>query len=146
MYITVDPGAHPGWCIVNDSLAIVACGINKPPRAEFKVVLVERPTIYPKGVSNKRVDPANIITLAITLGKLVNPLEELGAVIKEVEPRTWKGQIPKPVHHRTIRRDLPKSELLVVDTCLKGIADSWCEDAMDAVGLAMYGRRMKLFC
>lgn len=142
MYLSVDPGEHAGFCVLDDDLSILGCGINAPPREKYKVVLVERPTIYP----HSGINPANIITLAITLGKIVGPLEELGARIKEVEPRTWKGQIKKPPHHRAIRKALPAAELAIVNEDLRGIRAKLQEDAMDAVGLAIYGRRMKLFC
>lgn len=140
-YLCIDPGSHPGWAVLDGDHKITGCGINTPPKYKFDVVLAERPTVYP----HSDVNPANIITLAITLGKMIRPYEDLGSKVVLVEPRTWKGQIPKKVHHPIIRKSLAAGELLVVDNCLKDIAKSWCEDAMDAVGLAVYGRKNRIF-
>lgn len=140
-YLTIDPGAHPGFCVLDDKLAIIGCGINAPPKYKFDVVLAERPTCYP----NQPEKWPSIVTLSITLGRMLRPYDDLGCKVVLVEPRTWKGQIPKSVHHKVIRQALPAGELLTIDNCLKGVAKSWCEDAMDAVGLAVYGRKNRIF-
>jgi len=151
-YLAIDPGEHPGWAIMdeigpNRALRLVACGINKAPRRAFKVCFYEKPRILPKGQKGAG-RPEDIITLAVTCGKLVGPFEELGARLEWVEPTSWKGNIPKPVHHAAIRHELGKThptEVLVIDNCLRGVAARWCEDAMDAVGLAMYARKHGIF-
>lgn len=141
MYLAIDPGAHPGWAILSDELRLIGCGINLAPRWKFKAVLCERPTVYPRS----RVPPADIVTLAISAGELVLPFRELGSQILWVQPRTWKGQIPKAPHHASIMDALAPSERAVVAEDLKGVAKEWQEDAKDAVGLAAYGRRFRLF-
>jgi hypothetical protein len=146
MFLAIDPGEHPGYAVLSDKLELVWCGIQAPGSPNItcfrpSVVLCERPTVYPK----MKVDPANIITLAITAGKLVQPWLEAGAKEAWVEPRTWKGNIPKDIHHASIFSKLSTLEQDVVSRCLKGVAPTWREDAMDAVGLAMYGKRMHIF-
>lgn len=142
MYLAIDPGAHPGFAFLKDDLSLLCCGTGEPiSGGQIETVLAERPTIYP----NSKASPENIITLAITLGKMLRRYEDMGCKIVLVEPRTWKGQIPKKQHHAAIRKQLRPDELAIVDACLKNTAAKWCEDAMDAVGLALYGRRMHIF-
>lgn len=141
MYLSLDPGAHPGWAIWNERFELTRCGIDKPPLDRYVVVLCERPTIYP----NSKVPPADIITLAITAGRLVCPLADHGARVDWVEPRTWKGQVPKQIHHARIFGQLSPTEQSVVDVCLRGVNPKYREDAMDAIGLGQYAKRMHTF-
>jgi hypothetical protein len=141
-YIAIDPGAHPGWAILNERLELVECGINQPPRRKFAVCFYEMQVIRPKDSPGIR---KNILTLCVTTGKLVGPLEELGARLAVAEPSTWKGSVPKQIHHARILDKLTPKEQNVVSQCLKGVAMSWVEDAMDAIGLSQYAKQHGIF-
>jgi hypothetical protein len=62
-----------------------------------------------------------------------------------VEPRTWKGQIPKDIHHARIYASLSSVEQATVDRGLKGVRPKLREDAMDAIGIGLYARKAGLF-
>lgn len=141
-YLAIDPGEHAGWAIMSESLKLTACGINKPPRRPFKVVFYEMQEPRPSDSPAKK---KNILTLCVTTGKLVGPFEELGSQLAFATPSGWKGQIPKHIHHPAILHALTPQEQDVVARCGNGIAASWIEDMMDAVGLACYARKMRIF-
>lgn len=147
MFLAIDPGAHPGWCVLNTDFTIKACGIGEAPEGPrlngaYEYVLCERPTIYPYS----KVDPRNIITLAISAGDLTGLWRRKGSEIRWVEPRTWKGSIDKKSHHAAIIRALSPADQAAVSKCAAKVrSDKYLEDMMDAVGLAMYGKRMGLF-
>lgn len=144
-YLAIDPGEHAGWAIMAElanGLTLTACGINKAPRRLFKTVLYEKPNIYPGDSPYKR---ECILTLCVTSGELIAPFREMGAKIVYVNPRTWKGGIPKHVHHPAILDKLSPAEQSVVAQCGKGISLKFIEDMMDAVGLAAYARKMHIF-
>ena len=143
MILAIDPGAHPGYAVLDDKLELVWCGIVAPETQGVRVVLCERPWIYPGPRS--KADPNDIGTLCITAGKLVQPWITLGAKEVWVPPVTWKGNVPKQIHHARILSALAPSEQSVVARCLTGTSPKYREDAMDAVGLSQYGKKMGLF-
>lgn len=65
-------------------------------------------------------------------------LEELRAVVLTLpgvatyKPATWKGQVPKEVHHRRIMTELSTAERRVVNRLDR------TRDALDAVGLGLW--------
>lgn len=144
MYLAIDPGIHAGWCALRGDLSLHSCGIGEAPEHPYAVVLCERPTVYPYS----RADPANIITLAINAGDRTGRWRRRGARVEWVEPRTWKGNIDKAPHHAAIvlsLADLPHDLGVVRAGATEVKSKKYREDMMDAVGLALYGRRMHLF-
>lgn len=141
VYCAIDPGEFSGWSLLSADLKLVKCGIDRPPMLPYKAVLIERPTIYP----HTKVDPNNIVTLSLNAGNHAGRLETLGARVHWVEPRTWKGSVPKHIHHPRILAALSPLEQDVVSVCGKGISIKKIEDMMDSIGLAQYAKRMHLF-
>jgi hypothetical protein len=69
----------------------------------FRVV-IERPEIYPGRASEKR--QRDLMDLTLAAGELGGTVRRQGAEVKYVLPRTWKGQVCKPIHHSRILRAL----------------------------------------
>lgn len=140
-YLAIDPGASPGWCALDPFLRICACGAGEAPLSvSYRVVLIERPTIY----ARNPVPAADIVTLALTAGMLARPHKDKGAKLRWVEPRSWKGSIKKKPHHAATKRAISAPERFIVEQAEK-TAGAGIEDMLDAVALAVYGRRMHIF-
>lgn len=92
----------------------------------FDMLIVEVPQVY-REVKQKG-DPNDLINLALLAGNL-EALISAREVI-EVRPGTWKGQIPKHTHHARLRGR----------TGFTGIVP---HDALDALGIMLYGEDMK---
>jgi len=98
----IDPGGTFGRSDIGyfetgriDILACVAGTIQSSDVARTAdLIVAERPTIYPGQPAGKANDQ---ITLAIRLGVLTG---HTAAPTYYVEPRTWKGQVGKLMHHR----------------------------------------------
>lgn len=86
------------------------------------LVVIEKPQVY-QGALQKG-DPNDLIDLTVLVGALVQGSRRSEILL--TTPRQWKGQVPKNIHHKRIRKRLPD-----LGRCSK--------DAMDAVGLCLYG-------
>jgi hypothetical protein len=88
----------------------------------WDIVVIEKPQVYQLKYS--KGDPNGLVSLAMLVGSIS------AAVVAKTKlfplPRTWKGQIPKEIHHRRIARAI-------------GITKKISKDAYDAAGLALYG-------
>ena len=89
------------------------------------VVIIEKPQVYQGHL--QKGDPNDLIDLAILVGQLMSSLSFVWlSTILLPTPAQWKGQIPKDIHHRRIRKQCPH-------------LGSISKDAMDAAGLVLYG-------
>jgi hypothetical protein len=142
MILGVDPGVDTGWCLVDAAGAVQACGLGCDfPAAKFAVL--ERPQIYRAGKS--KGDPNDLITLAIQLGRYVDRLERAGVVCRLVTPTSWKGQVPKDIHHKRIEGSLSPRDARAVLDGLDGIPSGKQHNVLDAIGLARWAASASLF-
>ena len=150
MLLSVDPGTRSlAWASWHDRLS--ACGLARTkkqglgaqahdlvtqlPAGDLEVV-VELPRIYPY---DKKRQPNDLIDLAFVAGMC----GLLGDSVTAVVPTTWKGQTPKPIHHRRIMEQLTMEELLVVKACIANIPKSLRHNVIDAIGIGLYYRTGK---
>lgn len=117
-------------------------GIVNRERYIFEIV-AERPVVYKPGES-LYVNPANIVTLAITLGRWVGFAEDYirdcpKAPTRFYTPADWKRQVPKEVTHARLRRRLTVVELTALDASLKPIAAGKRHNALDAACIGLFG-------
>lgn len=134
--ITIDPGTKSGISVWQDGLLVYAGALDYydsktlplTSHTPLDVGLIEVPTIYREA---SKADPKNIITLAIKVGVWAQVLRTEGRCyeVRGVEPRTWKGQVPKKVHHERILAALSDHEQSI---CPRQ------PDALDAVGLGLW--------
>lgn len=87
----------------------------------WSLVVIEKPQVYQR--SKQKGDPNDLIDLTLVVGAIMAHVE---GELELPRPNRWKGQVPKHVHHRRIRQRVP------IDTRVSS-------DAMDAVGLVLYG-------
>lgn len=132
--LAIDPGADQGWAVLRNG-SLVVCGLGQPETFGARCI-VERPTIYP----HSRVDPNNLITLAIRAGTAAGWAESRGCEIFWVEPRTWKGSISKATHHSRVLKDLTAADRSTLRDCLKTVPGGKRHNVVDAVALAFWFR------
>jgi hypothetical protein len=85
------------------------------------LVVIERPQVYTQRLM--KGDPNDEVSLAVLIGYLAAGFD---CPVLLPLPGTWKGQVPKKIHHDRLRKRIPD-----LGRC--------SSDAMDAVGLALYG-------
>jgi hypothetical protein len=130
--LAIDPGNATGWAVFVDN-ALESCGTIKPvlwetlsvPPGGF--VIIEEPTIYP----HSKADPANIMALQLKVGDLRGFFSRRGYTVELVQPRTWKGQVPKDIHAGRTLRKLSAAERVRIPT-------KHTHDTLDAVGLGLW--------
>lgn len=88
----------------------------------FDLLVIEVPQVY-QGRRQKG-DPNDLVRLALLAGNLEALVSTYN--VMEVLPSTWKGQVPKPLHHTRLRQRT-------------GFVAQVPHDAMDALGLLLYG-------
>ena len=104
-FLTIDPGNDTGWCVLGERGEVLSCSVGHPIyRRGFvvpKAAVIEKPKIYP--ARNSKGDPNDLITLALQVGGYRDVLKHLGiASVVLMEPREWKGTIPKEIHHARV--------------------------------------------
>lgn len=150
--IAIDPGTRTGWAAFDDG-RLSACGAwigygdgamgcwelsALLKRAAPDVVVAEVPRIYP--MRRSKGDPNDLIQLACLAGAAVAVGRCCG---RFVEPRLWKGTIPKPekradwtkyiVHKRVLPiLDETEASLYLAEAPVGRL------DMIDAVGLGLW--------
>lgn len=133
--LAIDPGNDLGWALF-DGGTLERAGLRNPPVDAAHQAIIERPQVYRS--SKSKGDPNDLITLAIGVGQMKERLESCGATVELVLPATWKGQIPKDIHHRRILGLLAPTEKTRLDACLSGVAAGIRHNVLDAVGLGLW--------
>lgn len=133
MLLAIDPGRDTGWAIYEKG-TLEGCGLGLPPMRYYRQVVIERPQVYGSGTA--RVDPNDLITLAIRVGRHVERFESKAIHVSLVLPREWKGQVPKPIHHKRILAKLTVAERSVV---MQGyVPASKLHNMLDAIGIGLW--------
>lgn len=87
--------------------------------ASADLLVLENQQIY-----HTTPNPNDIIKLSILTGHIA---AQFDCTILLPKPAEWKGQVPKKIHHARIRKRVPN------------LNKRMSQDAMDAVGLCLYG-------
>jgi len=135
--LAVDPGRDLGWALFDSSHQFEEGGVRDlPDREAIGRAIIERPQVY--RASKSKGDPNDLITLAIGVGQVKERLESRGVTVELVLPTTWKGQIPKEIHHRRIVELLTEKEGLRLNACLSRHSAGIRHNLLDAVGLGLW--------
>lgn len=128
--IAIDPGVRTaGYAVFSDGHVVRAGYIIAKDRRELgymllseaflehgraKRAIIERPTIYDS--RHQKGDQKDIADLLLTVGYLAATLEasDCDLTVEMVEPRSWKGQIPKEVSQLRVDRILTEEERLAI--------------------------------
>jgi hypothetical protein len=135
--LAIDPGILTGWAVFDSRGALQVCGLGEDfPTLSNRVAIIERPQVY--RAAKSKGDPNDLITLAIRVGRYYERLEKAGVRVELVLPTTWKGQVPKKIHHERIASSMPAAEVEIVRGVEKKIGKLKCENVWDAVGLGKW--------
>lgn len=98
---------------------------------------IEVPQIYQ--TAQQKGPQKDLIDVTLTAGACALALLDLGATVKFLEPREWKGQIPKPVTQRRVDKALTQKEAALISWPIKSKA----HNVYDAIhlGLKAFTRR-----
>lgn len=97
-------------------------------------VFMEIPRIYP----GSPVRQNDLIDLTAAGMGVAAKLTNDRVAVKTVEPAQWKGQAPKEVIRKRIKRLLTQSERMRLDLCLKYVKKSLQHNLYDAIGIGLY--------
>lgn len=136
MILAIDPGRDTGWAILDDNGVLVDAGLGKPLSTYVGPVIIERPQIYPG--RGTRVNPNDLITLAIQVGEYTEFFRSRGCAIEHVLPHCWKGSVDPDVLCRRIVAALPSAEASRLDSCISNVPKSKQHNVIDAVGIAKW--------
>jgi hypothetical protein len=130
-YVTGDSeGNGPkAWAAVTASLA-KSC---EPCWTEKPVFVLELPQVY-RTSRAPDVDPNDLIQLAAVVGDMAGALRPHASAVHVFQPRTWKGQVPKDVHHRRVKAKLRPAELHSILLP----AQSLRHNVLDAIALGLF--------
>lgn len=140
--IAVDPGKRSGWAIFVDGELVEA---GTWPEADMlagtpivglapAIAVIELPVVYPKGYG--KGDPNDMIKLAVLVGDLRGFYRRAGLETALVAPRTWKGTVPKRIHHERVLGALTPDERATLPR--RPRARDFDHNMLDAVGLGLW--------
>ncbi len=134
--VAIDPGIHTGWARFSHG-RLSSCGLGTPPIAGPALaaatdVVIEKPE-YRKF---EKVNPNDLITLAIRVGKHAARAEAEGISVTYAKPSEWKGSVPKAIHGPRILAALSPEEKDLFDRieCAKSLR----HNVVDAIGLGIW--------
>ena len=140
----IDPGKASGWAQYSGG-KLFACGIFSDwqyPQVwhgGFQQLVLEVPRIYP---NRSKGDPNDIVELALTAGEIRGHYRPLVTSIIEVFPASWKGQVPKDIHHARVLRELGEDERRLLDVekrkPTKTNPHGYDHNMLDAVALGLW--------
>jgi hypothetical protein len=145
-YLAIDPGLDTGWAYFRSATDLVSCGVTDARELGLSgigCVIIEKPVIYSARLM--KGDPNNIITLALQVGAYREYFQSRGARVALVTPGTWKGQIPKPIHHARVKAALSPANKAILDACVQYLPASKAHNAIDAVALGFEAFAQKLW-
>ena len=101
-----------------------------------EIVIIERPVVYRRGGKG---DPADLISVAIVAGAAACTFGRgTWTETKFVEPRTWKGSVPKNIHNERIIDRLDDEERKILKDRLVKAPVKLIHNVIDAVGIGLY--------
>ncbi len=134
--LAIDPGISTGWALFSQGILhrvgtgqLWDCGYPN-------MCIMEKPQIYPHAKGR----PNDLITLAIQVGEYKQLVESRGARVELVLPHTWKGNVPKEIHHARILGKLSEAEKALVPRVKTSQKNphGYDNNILDAVALGMY--------
>lgn len=155
--LAIDPGAHTaGWAafkgqkLIQAGLARANKNMDAAERAQalvramllvrasvtpkdfFDTVVVEYPIVYPG--ARTVGDPNDIVAVAYAAGAMAHAVAATMSRVVAVTPRTWKGTVPKHIHHARLQQTHPKAVPVVKRSGPAGMQ----HHVWDAVGLGYW--------
>jgi hypothetical protein len=112
----IDPGVHKSWCSRFERGRLVSVfylhSTTMPDKLQdADLVLWERPQVD----ARTRVSVPAIVDLAVEGATIAGIMAGvLGCPIQAVTPSTWKGSVPKPLHHARLIQALNRSEVAIL--------------------------------
>jgi hypothetical protein len=94
----------------------------------YDVVVIEKPQIYQN--TNRHIDQNDLVDLARTVGLC----SLVGREVVEYLPREWKGQVPKTIHNRRIKKMLKPAEIDIVKD--RGLYNN--HNVLDSIGILLH--------
>lgn len=152
--LAIDPGEKTGWAILYDG-RLTCSGLVKlgefnehiDPKGDFPVgplaggysLIIEMPEVYPGG----KVDPNDMIQLAVKVGRTRSYFGSCPA--DWIRPKSWKGQVPKPIHNKRVLSWLSPVESQIANKTLESLAAGVRDNVIDAIGLGIwYARKCRV--
>lgn len=134
MIAGIDPGRRSGLAVMSAGRIVGAWtldGDELEPQVAALAAYVDRVAIEtPRAYPGSPVRAQDLVRLARRAQSMATALEVAGVDVSLVEPRNWKGTLPKKTFHGRIRRSLDAQDLTSYDKL--------SEHAKEAVGLALW--------
>lgn len=149
--VGIDPGKRTnGYAIFKEGVLTV-CGLAKPeeiakdilslfPLADEEITVVtERMQVY-KFSPVRNADLTDLLLMSGYMAGRVHASYPLLTWLKP-EPREWKGNTPKKIHHRRVMKKLSLQEQAAASVALENVPESLQHNVWDAIGLGLWGMK-----
>lgn len=137
IWTSIDPGCT-GVAYWNGR-ELVSCGVVEDVDAVSVQghLVIEKPQIYRSSKNKKRVDPNDLITLAIQVGRYIERARHCGGSTV-VTPAQWKGQVAKEILVPRILGFLNEGERAIATRASLGIARGKVHNMVEAIGIGLH--------
>jgi hypothetical protein len=155
-FVSIDPGKHVcGWALwsvcADRALErdLIACGLwgprvgdlILPPPLEALTGCAVIDGVYLESMeirgTGSKTPPSDLLAVE-GVGHLFTGLLRPRKLVTWTAT-TWKGSVPKDVHHPRIRAALRPDEIQTLDLAIKAAPRTSAKEILDAVGIGLYG-------
>lgn len=157
LILGIDPGLCTGMCLYDTTKGQIWAGLmgdqGLETRARYaNVALIEKPRIYPG--PKQKADPNDIITLAVRAGEIAGKFraENTAMTVQYVYPQDWKRGLSKEITKSRLLEPWGPSRMPTLSDRERGmitnvlaLPQSKQHNALDAIGIALFGAGRKLF-
>lgn len=138
IWTSIDPGCtgYAYW----EGRTLIECGVQEDVDAVRVIgnLVIEKPQVYRAGKNKKRVDPNDLITLAIQVGEYKERCRNQGGSTTIVTPAHWKGQVAKEILVPRILGFLNEGERAMATRASLGIARGKVHNMVEAIGIGLH--------
>lgn len=159
--VSIDPGKHvAGWALWDITgsddahdyaplRSLIACGLWSvrvgdlvlPPVLGDLCGVAQIETVYLESMevrgTGSKTPPADLVAVEGRGNLFAGYLRPKRLVT--LTPTTWKGSVPKVIHHPRILHELASAEAAILDRAIKAAPKTNAKEILDAVGLGLYG-------
>jgi hypothetical protein len=141
----IDPGLTSGWAQFT-AKKLSGAGVFREHdypavwhRGYEQTLVIEVPRIYPH---RSKGDPNDIVQLALTVGEIRGHYRPQVTRIVETYPASWKGQVPKEIHHARVLKQLADDETRILAPHARRFSKThphgFDHNLLDAVALGLW--------
>lgn len=115
---------------------LIAAGTSQAAHGVLVDAVVMEQMVYMPRV--RKSVPEDLINVGTAGAYVAGQISKSGAILRLAKPIHWKGNVPKDVHHKRIRKYMTLDELAVMEDAVARAPNACALEIRDAVALGLW--------